>query len=82
MIGIAAVVMALLNWRNFRGSTYGNSFLVFAIGWAIVELHTARELIFYMSGGRDFPALMAASLATTGVVVISISYYLIYRDAK
>ncbi len=80
LIGIATVVMALLNWRDFRGSTYGNAFLVFAVGWAIVELHTARELLFYLSGGRDFPTLMAASLATTGVVIISASYYLIYRE--
>lgn len=80
LIGIATVIVALLNWRDFRGSTYGDSFLVFAIGWTIVELHTARELLFYISGGRDFPTLAAASLSTAGVVIIAASYYLIYRE--
>lgn len=80
LIGLGTVVLALLNWRDFRGSTYGNAFLVFAVGWAVVELHTVRELMFYLSGGRDFPTLMAASLAATGVVIISASYYLIYRE--
>lgn len=82
LLGVVTVVLALLNWRDFRGSTYGNSFLVFAIGWAIVEAHTARELLFYLSGGRDFPTFTAASLATTGVIVIAVAYYLIYREVK
>lgn len=80
LVGVATVIMALLNWRDFRGSTYGNSFLVFAVGWAVVELHTVRELMFYASGGREFPTLIAASLSTAGVVIISVSYYLIYRE--
>ncbi len=82
ILGIATVAVTLLNWRDFQGSTYGNAFLVFAVGWAVVEAHTARELVFSLSGGTEFPTFMAASLATTGVLIVSASFYLIYRESK
>jgi hypothetical protein len=82
LLGVATVVVALLNWRDFRGSTYGDAFLVFAAGWTVVELHTARELLFYFSGSKSFPTLTAASLSTAGVVIVAASYYQIYRDSE
>ena len=82
ILGVGTVLLALLNWRDFRGSTYGNAFLVFAVGWAVVESHTARELIFYFTGSRTFPTFTAASLTTAGVVIVAASYYLIYRDSR
>lgn len=82
VLGTITVAIAFLNWRNYRGSTYGNALLVFTIGWAAVEIHSLRELLFYLSGGRNFPTFTAASLTTLGVILVAFSYYLIYREEE
>ncbi|MFB6203733.1 MAG: hypothetical protein ABEK01_04560 [Candidatus Nanohaloarchaea archaeon] len=78
--GLGTVVMAYMSAREFGESVFGRSFKVFALGWAIVELHTAREIMYYLSSSQSFPSFTAAALASTGVSVVAASYYLVYRE--
>lgn len=82
LMGIAVLILALLTWRDFRGSTYGNAFLIFAFGWVLILIHSVRELQYSLGMFEEFPTLWAASFVSLGVVAVSISYYLIYRDSR
>lgn len=81
-LGTISIILSLMIWNKFRGSTYGKAFLTFSAGWLLVVLHSYSDVYYLMGLGEEFPIQITATLSTLGVVTLATSFYLIYRDAK
>ncbi len=82
VMGITVLVLAVLTWRDFAGSTYGKAFLTFSLGWIFILTHAVGELEYSLGMMEEFPSLWSSAFVTLGVITVSISYYLIYQDSR